>query len=1023
MTRQLVLMVTLLVLMAHGPSGAAPPGKPYVPQYRPTARWYGDMSGQDHSYARREPGGLGLSLSQPNSVQPTRVRVVLREEIDDAIGEHRTVVESLSWSSSIRDLYYLNKDGSRVAAGAGGSGSGSYSEEQLLGDRQPPRPEEIEGLLRMVQEAQAQVQEAEREQAEAEEEQANARSKARTAAPPAEIRQAIQHYYDAGRELRRRQAAGQESQELSARVEQAREALRVAREKYAQQIVQRYVPRMQQLTELLQDPKASEAEKAKASEELSRIADESSRALQALNEGDQAVEDLESARDRLAEANTQLESAKRSLRMHEAQLYEAQNRRSRRASATVQYREDATSGKRTVSVDFRVDDDKLREFPINVMTLRLVGFGTLLGVPTTETVKASLPRVHGISFRGQTEMANPDDTVTIRVADQGQAGSPGLAGGGEWSVTATFTRVPVKQQFLVRGQVLHRIRIPKDDKDRNFIADSDTSGSLEGGILVAGRVKVEAWLVDPTAVILPNHPPDLVGSTRDDARFEVGLPSVQGKRLRLRFAYHNAEAQLTEYNTLEIPTDQILSAAGPAVLTDIMRDTTGFFRFENSPQQYAIGGETRGAAVKREDGQTVLEFVGLNSILVNSFVLQTPYLNQNLQQGLLVARVKTPAARLLAARPDFVPEETVRARLGLGAGAPPEEIETDVKVRGTVVCFPTVVTMALGGLGLVPGLQDKAKNADQVRELMQAVYDSHARRSRRPGPVRRPKPPWVFPFPDDPEQFKTAVDQAFQNVLVRASRGQFDVNDMHWDWAWINRNKAARDYVNWPFVDAGTSDETKQWLISLEGGGDYLPLTTSTGDEFRNVDQWLFFQDFSWRPWQAAEIVRDYLHDNYGTDRIKVSIVGGKDKNPFDAAQKVVNVLGGGGTGAVSIDHRDSNKKQGGHIVTLVGAVIDNTGEIIRLIVHDPYGDQTRNPSVEGYYNPADMDDKSKYDKDRDGSWGAYAPYASEINSFSGTLYGKYWLSFEQPAPSVQKVRERLLPSELPSGSIPTPSP
>lgn len=187
---------------------------------------------------------------------------------------------------------------------------------------------------------------------------------------------------------------------------------------------------------------------------------------------------------------------------------------------------------------------------------------------------------------------------------------------------------------------------------------------------------------------------------------------------------------------------------------------------------------------------------------------------------------------------------------------------------------------------------------------------------------------------------------------------------------------------------------------------------TSTGAEFPEIEQ------FSFRPWQFPEIVKDYLQAKKG---VRSRVLDKSD--PFGEAQKVTNLLGRGGTAVVSTDHRDSQNQKGGHIVVLVGAIIDNLGDIVRLIVHDPYGDQTRNPGVEGYYNPANMNDKSKYDKDSKETWGAYAPYAPEINSFGGRLYGKYWLTFEEPTvPDVPKLRDRLVPSELPSGSIPTPS-
>lgn len=133
--------------------------------------------------------------------------------------------------------------------------------------------------------------------------------------------------------------------------------------------------------------------------------------------------------------------------------------------------------------------------------------------------------------------------------------------------------------------------------------------------------------------------------------------------------------------------------------------------------------------------------------------------------------------------------------------------------------------------------------------------------------------------------------------------------------------------------------------------------------------------------------------------------------DPFIEGRPVINLLGRGGVAIVSIDHRDSKGVKGGHMIALLGTIIDNAGSIVRLIVHDPYGDQSRNPGIEGYYDPAG--DKSKYDKDPSGPSGAYAPYGSGINSYGGRIYGKYWLQLERPGEAdSNKLRQHLLPSQ-----------
>lgn len=1024
MRRRVVPFLTIFLLGVHDGTRAEPPviEPEEPPQYRTIARWYGQMSGQARSYARREPGGFGLALSSPNSVQKTRARVVLREEVDDITGWQHTIVESFSWASSISDLYYENKDGSRAGAGNGGSGFASYSEEQLFGDRVPPSPQQVQDLQRQAQEARASIEDAEREKAEAEadlRQTLTAPLSNELSQPMHQLQQARSQYEAL---TRNPSVAPRQIDEASVRLEKARVTFDAALKKHSEQVQELYSGRIQRLAKVLQDPKASETEKAKAAKEMQEVSERMGEEMNSLS----LVTERLAALERVRSAQTQLEDAQRALSIQKRRWNEAHTQRTPKASADVSIDKNPKSGNQMVSIQFHVDDKKLLEFPIDMIPLKLVGFETQLDrLERTSIVKASMPRTSGISFSGRADMNNPDDPVTIRVSEQDQGGAQGLVGGGEWNTSSTFTRVPVKEQLLVRGQVIHRIRIPKNPDDLNFFwtktrglapagnGDPHQPVLPEGAIPVAGQVRIEAWLTDETAAIAPTQPPDLVSSTRLDGSFELGVPVVKDKLLRLRFVYHNAEAQLTEYNTVEVSIGDIFSSGTHA--RPIVQTTICFFRFGKAPKEYLVDSQTSGATVRREGAQTVLEFAGLNSILINSFILKTPYLNQNLQ-GFSIGKVKVPAARLLAARPGFVSEAKVRSRLGLPpSGEPPEESETEIKIRGTVVCFPTAVTMALAGLRMMD-VQPKAVPAEQVRELAQGIYDFHADRSHaRTQPPRYPEPPWVFPFPNDPSQINSTIDDAFRGILNRINGSGFDTIDFIRDW--YNLSTTKKVYLNWPFVDADNKDLTKQWLISLEEGSYPLVIVTSTGALY---DAWI--DQFVFRPWQAAEIVKDFLHrDKKYAGKIKVSILDKSD--PFQQAQKVLNLLGRGGTAVISIDHLDSERRKGGHIIVLVGVITNQSGSIVRLIVHDPYGDQTRNPGVEGYYNATNSDDTSKYDKDQKESWGAYAPYAPEINSFGGRLYGKYWLTFESPTTlDVQKLRDRLVSSQLSSGSIPTPS-
>jgi hypothetical protein len=213
----------------------------------------------------------------------------------------------------------------------------------------------------------------------------------------------------------------------------------------------------------------------------------------------------------------------------------------------------------------------------------------------------------------------------------------------------------------------------------------------------------------------------------------------------------------------------------------------------------------------------------------------------------------------------------------------------------------------------------------------------------------------------------------------------------------------------WPFSDNGD----KQWLTTRPEGG--------------------------YHPWQVASPAEPNL-PGFVKQQFHVSTALRESVNVFaDKADRrdrdVLQNLGRGNPALVSISHRRyADAGQGGHLLCLLGAVVDNQGRIVRLIVHDPFGDQSQHPATEGYYDgkahsgpaPASQD-KSLFDKDADGDKGAYAPYGSDINSFRGTLESKYMLWFlnpkarqsgdppDTPATSVDTIRNRLLPSETPS--------
>src|SRR5205085_11244773 len=109
--------------------------------------------------AMREPGGFGMAMSSPNTMQESRGAGVIREEISN-FGARRAVVESITWSSSVGDLYYQNKDGSTVAAGGGGGGSASITEQDLSGNKPSINPQAQQSAEQRLQDTRRQLDDA-----------------------------------------------------------------------------------------------------------------------------------------------------------------------------------------------------------------------------------------------------------------------------------------------------------------------------------------------------------------------------------------------------------------------------------------------------------------------------------------------------------------------------------------------------------------------------------------------------------------------------------------------------------------------------------------------------------------------------------------------------------------------------------------------------------------------------------------------------------------------------------------------
>ena len=338
-----------------------------------------------------------------------------------------------------------------------------------------------------------------------------------------------------------------------------------------------------------------------------------------------------------------------------------------------------------------------------------------------------------------------------------------------------------------------------------------------------GQMRVEGWLIDPPEnkpgppVKVPERPsgaPLVTIATKSDGSFELDLPALQeNKRLRLIFTYFNADARLTETKRVDVSTYSLLSARDRAVggnwsetVDDVDRLSTCTVRYEKKPLEIQIGGSAP-AVIRMRDKAISLEFEGLNAIFLNTFILKAPYLNQNLQSFTVKAIV--PSAKLLQVRPMLVSEAAVRARLPDGGKS--ADGREKVHFSGSVVCFPTCATMALGCLGALD-VPDKGKT-EHIQEVAQGIYDYVATDIQ--------PPPWTFPFPADAAA-KIAEDEKKMHEAEAAAKGLVPLVQAIADEKSVQKDEAAqmlpfRTY--WPFVDATKGDENMQWLVTLRAIG------------------------------------------------------------------------------------------------------------------------------------------------------------------------------------------------------------
>lgn len=555
--------------------------------------------------------------------------------------------------------------------------------------------------------------------------------------------------------------------------------------------------------------------------------------------------------------------------------------------------------------------------------------------------------------------------------------------------TTTFTRVMADspgpaREIRIAGNVLHRIHVPKDADNDNWIGASPGQTWQDLGALaipVAGKCLLEAFLVDPGDGL---ETPVNSCVTADDGTFDFKVPLAPLKTLRLRLTWENRDAQIKERCDLDVSLGQAVTAAesipgtGSAPVGGIPRKTKAWLRYRKAPLEFDLGAEDRGASVTKDPhGAVTLEFRELNSLLVNSFVRKANHLNQN--QNTFFVRVNPRIDEALARCPATLREE-VNARLAMDV----TDGTTAATFAGNEVCYPSSTLMALDSLGLETIVLDAAGKTDQLGDLAQAVYDKAVELLESTNADL--KVTWI----DVP------VTQADADRLDRlVATGQ------------TAEAKRLRDQIQktWPYgPDEGRS---KHWLLTVQA---------PSGN----------------RPWQVAKWMNAALRDRYPGISSEMAVNGALD--PFSdrgAGDQLISNLGKGGSGVVSISHlsgrhddpdkdgiRQFISETGGHLLCHLGVVMRSDGTIARVVVHDPYGDLTRNPDYNGYYdtrdwNPGPPDDVQDVDKTGHfGGWAPYGPAPNPVCAFGDTIAGKYivFMRASSAAPTPASVRERLVP-------------
>lgn len=216
------------------------------------------------------------------------------------------------------------------------------------------------------------------------------------------------------------------------------------------------------------------------------------------------------------------------------------------------------------------------------------------------------------------------------------------------------------------------------------------------------------------------------------------------------------------------------------------------------------------------------------------------------------------------------------------------------------------------------------------------------------------------------QKIETLAQEIYDTAEARRTAGTAPAVD--WD--------DPRTGSDWPFVDYDSGTDNMDWLLSIG----------------------------RWRPWQLTSHLKASLEVLYPDLQVEEVLSGNVDVFADAARPDVLRRLGSGGIPIISISHG----ARGGHLIALMGLVLDASGKPVRWIMCDPYGDLSQHPDQNGYYGTI-------RNVDLTGHHGAYAPYGvapRPTAARDGTIASKYYVVLRRSGanPSPAELRAKLLP-------------